>query len=285
MGAATGDRSPALVLTRPPPGVLVLGRLVVYQLRLLLRSPLGTFVTLVVPLLLLVALDLVTPDMTLQSLHGLRIGQFLTPAMASFAVLNVGFVDPVVGLALARDEGILRRLHSSPLPAWAYFAARLITAVLVALVAVGMVLGVGALFFHARMSPGMAGSFCASAAAGLAMSYALGLAAASLVPSAQAALPLAYALLLPVAFISGVFFPASHQAAWLYHLSNALPARPFAEGLEAAYGASLHRLGAGGLLVMSLWTAGAVMVTVARFDWDAGRSRSRRGRVRRRPRT
>jgi len=236
---------------------------------LLIRSPIGTFISLVIPLMLLVALDLVTPEMTLQSLGGLHIAQFLTPAMASFAVLNVGFVDVVIGVTLARDEGILRRLHSSPLPAWVYFAGRLATAVVVAACAVTLVCAVGVLFLHVHLASGSIARLAGTAAAGLATSFALGLAVSAMVPSALGALPIAYAMLLPVAFISQVFFPAPTEARWLSDLAGALPVQPFANGMEAAFSASPHPLSGHGLLVMGCWTFGALVVAIALFSWDS----------------
>ena len=113
---------------RPRAGAVLVPGQIRYQLLLLDRSPLGTFISLVIPLMLLVALDLVTPEMTLQSLGGVRVVQFLTPAMASFAVLNAGFVDVLVGTTVAREQGVLTRLESTPLPTWAYFAGRLVAA-------------------------------------------------------------------------------------------------------------------------------------------------------------
>jgi ABC-2 type transport system permease protein len=261
---------------RPRPGVILVPRLVWYQLVLLIRSPIGTFISLVIPLMLLVALDLVTPEMTLQSLGGVRMAQFLTPAMASFAVLNVGFVDLVIGVTLARDEGILRRLHSSPLPAWVYFVGRLATAVLVTTIAVAIVCGVGVVFLHVHLAPRALPRLAGTAAAGLAMSFALGLAISTLVPSALGALPIAYALLLPVAFISQVFFPAPTEARWLRDLAGALPVQPFANGMEAAFSASSHPLSVHGLFVMGCWTFGALLVAYLFFSWDPG------GKVRRR---
>lgn len=255
---------------RPRVGAVLVPRLLWYQLLLLARSPIGTFISLVIPLMLLVALDLITPEMTLQSLHGLRVAQFLTPAMASFAVLNVGFVDVVIGVTLARDEGILRRLHSSPLPAWVYFAGRFATAVVVAASAVAIVCAVGVIFLHVHLASGSLARLVGTAAAGLATSFALGLAVSAIVPSALGALPIAYALLLPVAFISQVFFPAPNEAHWLRDLAGVLPVQPFANGMEAAFSASSHPLSAHGLFVMGCWTIGALVVAVAFFSWDPG---------------
>jgi ABC-2 type transport system permease protein len=199
-----------------------------------------------------------------------RVAQFLTPAMASFAVLNVGFVDVVIGVTLARDEGILRRLHSSPLPAWVYFAGRFAMAVVVAASAVTIVCAVGVIFLHVHLASGSLARLAATAAAGLVTSFALGLAVSAIVPSALGALPIAYALLLPVAFISQVFFPAPTEAHWLRDLAGALPVQPFANGMEAAFSASSHPLSGHGLFVMGCWTLGAIVVAMAFFSWDPG---------------
>lgn len=261
---------------RPQRGVLVLPRMAWYHLLLVARSPIGTFISLVIPVMLLVALYLVTPEMTLQSLGGVPVAQFLTPAMASFAVLNVGFVDVVIGLTLARDEAILRRLHTSPAPPWTYFAGRLATAVVVAAAAVTVVCGVGVVFLHAHFPLGSLPTLVAASAAGLATSFALGLALSTLVRSAVGALPIAYAVLLPVAFVSQVFFPAPAEAQWLRDLASALPVLPFVRGMQAAFLVSPRSLDAQGLGVMAAWTAAALVVAVGFFSWEPGTRRLER---------
>lgn len=275
MSADLRSDASELAALRPRFGGAVLPRLIAYQLTLLARSPIGTFISLIIPLMLLVALDLVTPEMTLRSLNGIRISQFLTPAMASFAVLNVGFVDLVIGMTLARDEGVLHRFHTSPVPAWAYFVARFIMAALIASCAVTLVCGVGVVFLHASISGHEVVRLVLTAVAGLITAFAIGLAAATLVPSALAALPLAYAVLLPVSFISQLFFPAPTEARWLHDLAAALPIQPFANGMEAAFRASPNPLGVHGLLVMAGWTLGSGVVALWRFSWEP-RTRHRR---------
>lgn len=256
--------------SRPSLGVLIVPRLAWYHLLLIVRSPIGTFISLVVPVMLLVALYLVTPEMTLQSLGGVSVAQFLTPSMASFAVLNAGFVDVVIGVTVARDEAILRRLHGSPAPAWAYFAGRLITAVAVAAVAVTIVCAVGVVFLHVHLALSALPQLAAAAAVGLATSFALGLAVSTLVPSAVGALPIAYGVLLPVAFVSQVFFPAPAEAAWLRDLASALPVLPFVKGLQDAFAVSSQPLDGHGLLITGCWTLGALLVAARFFSWEPG---------------
>lgn len=263
--------------TRPERGFLLVPRMAWYHLLLITRSPIGTFVSLVIPLMLLVALYLVTPEMTLQSLGGIHIAQFLTPSMASFAVLNVGFVDVVISVTLARDEAILRRLHTSPAPLWAFFAGRLATAVIVAAGAVTIVCAVGVLFLHVHLPVSSIPMLTAAAAAGLATSFALGIAVSTLVPEAVGALPIAYAVLLPVAFVSQVFFPAPSEAHWLRDLAGALPVLPFVRGMQAAFLVSHQPLDAHGLLIMGGWTGAALLVAFFFFSWEPGTRR--RGRL------
>ena len=249
-----------------------------YELLLLVRSPLPAFITLVVPVMLLVALDLVTPEMTLRSLGNLPVAQFLTPAMASFAVLNAGFVDTVIGATLAREKGVLKQLRATPLPGWAYLAGRLGATVVVGTCSVTVVVVVGLGTLHARLSPESLGPFVASAAAGLVASFALGVAVSSLIGSAESALPISYGLLLPVAFISGVFFPAPSEASWLRSLARALPAEPLARGLETAFTRGpVNGLTGHQLLVLALWGLGAALVAGRRFRWQPVSARRERG--------
>lgn len=264
--------------TQPERGVLVLPRMVWYHLLLIGRSPIGTFISLVIPVMLLVALYLVTPEMTLQSLGGVHVAQFLTPSMASFAVLNAGFVDVVIGVSLARDEAILRRLHTSAAPAWTYFAGRLVTAVIVVAAAVAIVCGVGVLFLHVHLPASSLPTLAAAAACGLATSFALGIAVSSLVPSAVGALPIAYAILLPVAFVSQVFFPAPAEAHWLRELAGVLPVLAFVKGMQHAFLVSAGSLDAHGLLVMGAWTGAALVVGLWFFSWEPATRRRRRFR-------
>ncbi|HUZ19528.1 MAG TPA: ABC transporter permease [Acidimicrobiales bacterium] len=290
------DASPAVARGRSSsledrarPGLLLFAGQVRYQLLLLIRSPVASFITLVVPLMLLVALDLVTPEMTLRSLRGTRVTQFLTPAMASFAVLNCGFVNTVIGTTLAREQGILKRLRGTPLPAWTYLAGRLGAAVVLTACSVTAVLGAGVVLFHAHLALSSLSPLVGSIAAGLVVSFALGVATAGLVKSSEAALPIAYGLLLPVAFISGVFFPAPNEAHWLRTFAAALPVQPFASAMEGAFAtppraATLHQLA-----VLALWSLGAVTLGAIGFSWqprEPRRSRGAHGRSRRRgPRT
>ena len=261
---------------RPRLGIALVPGQVLYQLVLLARSPMGPFISIIIPLMLLISLNLVTPEMMLQSLGKIRVAQFLTPAMASFAVLNAGFVNIIIGMTLGREKGILKRFRSTPLPTWAYLAGRLGAAAIVAALAAGVVSAVGIVFLHAHLATSAIPSLIGTFALGFATFCALGMAASELVPSPDAALPLAYGVLLPIAFVSQVFFPAPTEAAWLRHLADALPVAPFANAMEAAFSRRPHGLTLRQLIVLIVWGVGGFLFTVATYRWEPRRQRGDR---------
>ena len=253
---------------RPRLGIALLPGQVLYQLTLLARSPMVPFITIAVPLILLIALDLVTPEMTLRSLGGIPVAQFLTPAMGSFAVLNAGFVNIIIGMTLARQQGTLRRLRSTPLPTWTYLVGRLLAAAVVATLSTGVVLAVGVVFLHTHFQVSAAPSLLGVIAMGLMASCAVGMAASGLVRSADAALPASYAVLLPVAFISQVFFPAPTETAWLHHLADLMPVAPFADAMEAAFARTPHGLTGDQFAVLLVWTVAGFAFALLDYRWE-----------------
>lgn len=278
VGTVAARLGPPRASDRPRSGIALVPGQIRYELLLLARNPLASFISLVVPLMLLVALDLVTPAMTLQALGGIRVAQFLTPAMASFAVLNAGFVDVAVGTTVARDRGLLKRLQTTPVPTWVYFAGRLGSAAIVAAAAVAVVVATGILFLHAHLPSAALPGFVGVTAAGLVTSFSLGVATSTLIPSMDAALPVAYGVLLPVAFISEVFFPAPGEAAWLRDVAAALPVAPFAHGMESAFAVPPHTVSMHQAGVLLAWTVGALVLAFVTFRREPGGLRRRAAR-------
>jgi hypothetical protein len=71
---------------RRPSTLGLLGRQVPYQLKLLARSPMAAFATIVIPLMVLLAINLLYSGTHLSSRGGISYAQFFTPAMVAFAV-------------------------------------------------------------------------------------------------------------------------------------------------------------------------------------------------------
>lgn len=163
--------------------------------------------------------------------------------MVAFAVVNACYMAVISSTALARDEGILTRIRSTPLLPWVYMAGRIATAALVAVLAATVVIAVGSAVYGFEIV------WCALPAAVLTLAVAvfcfcaLGLAVTVLVPGADSALPIAWGTILPLCFISDVFWPIDNAPHWLRSIASFFPLRPFADDLEGLFNPVTGRLG------------------------------------------
>jgi ABC-2 type transport system permease protein len=261
-------------------GLLLAAGQVRYQLLLLLRSPIGTFTALVVPLMVLLALNVATPQVALRELRGVRYADFLAPAIATFALLNACYVNTITSVVLAREQGVLKRLHGTPLPLWAYFIGRLAAAAVAGVASVAVVLAVGTLFMDIRLHGGDIAALAGVIGLGILAFTTLGLAVSTLVPRPETALPIAYGTMLPLAFISDVFFPATAAPDWLRHAAAAFPLSPIAKSAEQVFtGSHGWPMSPSQLTVTLCWTAGAALLTSVTFRWQPGASIGRPYRV------
>ncbi len=263
---------------RPAWGLRVVAGQVGYQLRLLARSPVAAFATLVIPVMILLAVSLLYAGTRLRSQGNIPYAQFFTPAMIAFATVTACYAGVVASTVLAREQGILKRLRATPLPPWAYMGGRIIAAGLVALLSAVVVIAVGAGLYGFQVVWSSVPPALLTVAVAIFCFCSLGLAVTAVVPSAEAALPVAWGTLLPLCFISDVFQPIAAAPHWLRSLASAFPVRPFADDLEALFnpvtgGAALH---GGHLELMVAWGAAAAAFALVAFRWEPARGRPRR---------
>ena len=258
-----------------PPALLALGQ-VRYQLMLLLRSPLGFFLCIVFPLLLLICLKVITPA---SPVGGLPYAQWLTPAMCAFCLLNACYVTVITSIVLAREEGVLKRLRGTPLPAWTYLAGRSGSAFVTSVIACAVIIATGVAFFGVSIVWHALGYFAAAAVLGIVCFFLLGAAVATVVPKSETALPIAFGTMLPLAFISDVFFSVTHPPAWLHDLACAFPVAPIARAMEDSFNPATQSwpMPASGLLVVLGWSAAAIVVIALAFRWEPGPAPAARG--------
>ncbi len=247
-----------------------------YQNMLLLRSPTAPFFTLVVPVMLLITLDLVYGSRPMPTRAGTPFQQFYLPGMMAFATVNACYINIINGTTLARESGMLKRIRGTPLPGPVYLMGRVVSAALVGLISTAAVMILSTTVFGAEMVWGTMPGTVVFVLAGMACFSCIGLALTPLVPTAEAALPIAYGSILPLAFVSDVFFASDASPSWLRRLADAFPLRPLARSLAENMTPDAPGLGFhwGALGVLAAWTAGAA-VALRFFRWEPARARRR----------
>ncbi len=99
--------------------------------------------TFVFPIMFLVIFASLDKGAHISSLGGIPYDDFFVPGILAYGVIATTFVNMAIGTAILRDEGVLKRMQGTPLPRWAYVAARIgSTIVIVGLMTV-LVLALG----------------------------------------------------------------------------------------------------------------------------------------------
>jgi ABC-2 type transport system permease protein len=255
--------------------ILALGQLR-YQLVVLLRSPLGFFLSIGIPVLLLVSLNVIAPG---ESVGALPYAQWLTPAMCAFCLLNACYVVAIISIVLAREDGILKRLRGTPLPAWTYLVGRWGSAFVTSTIAIAAIIAIAVAFFNVSIIWPAIGYFIAATLLGMVCFFLVGAAVTTLVPKSETALPVAFGTMLPLAFVSGVFFAPIHPPAALHYIAVTFPVQPVAKAMEDSFNPATRAwpMPVSGLLVVLAWSLAAIVVIALAFRWEPGPARTALG--------
>ncbi len=240
-------------------------RQVRFENRAFWRNPAAAFFTFAFPLLFMVIFNV---------LFGKGQGSsFYTPAIIVFAVITATYTNLAMAVSMARDEGILKRLRGTPLPALAYLLARMIHAALLALLLVVIVAAFGALFYDVAVPWNQLPALVITLALAAAVFCALGLAVTGFVPNADAAPAVVNASILPLLFFSNVFIPLQNAPHWLDVASNIFPVRHFADAMLRIYDPTTAgtALSATDLGVMAIWGAVGLVLALRFFSWEPRR--------------
>ncbi|MGH8872143.1 MAG: ABC transporter permease [Acidimicrobiia bacterium] len=271
--------------SRPSIGLLVWHQFR-YQNKIFWRTPIAAFFTMVFPLMLLVLFTAIFGNEVIDGL-GVTTAQFFTPGLAVFAAVSASYTSLAIGTAIARDNGILKRVRGTPIPPWAYIAGRVVSAVYLGFIAIVVMMAVGIAFYGVQLFPRTLPAALLTFIVGVGCFAALGLLVAAISPNGDAAPAITNATLLPVAFISDIFFPIQDPPRWMEIAGGFFPLKHFADAFRDAFdptmtGMQFHwpQLG-----YMTLWGVGAAVLAIRFFKWEpaagpgSGRPR-RRGETR-----
>ena len=243
-----------------------------YDLRAFIRNRQAQFFTLALPVLFLVILDsLFGGGSHTTSVTGghIKTSVAYVPGIIALGIIAASFGNLVASVTAQRERGVLKRRRATPVPASAIIAGRVLTAVVIAAVMSGVLLGMGWAAYGASLPGRTALALAVTVVVGAASFCCLGYALTSLIHNEDAALPATQAILLPLYFISGVFVSVSILPHWLAGVGEAFPVRHLADALLVAY--NPHTAGAGfagqDLLIVAAWGAAGLLVALRTFSW------------------
>jgi ABC-2 type transport system permease protein len=220
------------------------------------RNPASAFFTFVFPLMFLVIFASLNKGTHLSTRGGIPYNDFFVPGILAYGMIATTYVNLAIGTTILRDEGILKRMQGTPLPPWAYIAARVGSTVLIVVAMAILTLGLGAVAYDVHVRASMLPGLIVVLALGTAAFTTLGIGVARFIPNSESAPVFVNLSILPLTFISSIWFPTDNMPAALKTIANIFPLRPLADGLQYAFDPRTTGAGFNGrdIRMLAIWT-------------------------------
>ncbi|HVE74962.1 MAG TPA: ABC transporter permease [Mycobacteriales bacterium] len=249
-------------------------RLVLHQLRYdqktFWRDPAAVGFTVALPLIFLfVFVTIFGNESTTVNGHKISGATYYVPGIVTIGLVSASFLNLAISMTVLRERGALKRVRSTPLPAWVFMAGRMGTAVVVSLFLTTLLVALGRLVYGVEV-PGstMVGALLAVLVGTLALCT-LGLALTAVIPSQDAAPPITNVIVLPLYFFSGLFVPTAEIPEWMQTIANIFPIKPLFEAVLLAFDPATTGLGIAGkeLIVVAAWGMAGLLIALRFFRW------------------
>lgn len=168
---------------------------------------------------------------------GVTFPQYFLAGIAASGVMLTSFQTLAIEIATERDNGTLKRLRGTPMPATAFFLGKIGQVLITTVAQLTLLLLAAALVFDVPM-PSDAGSwltFTWVVLLGSAAGTTLGIAVSSLPPNARSASAVVTPPMIVLQFISGVFFVFGDLPEWMRAVASVFPLKWMAQGMRSVF--------------------------------------------------
>jgi ABC-2 type transport system permease protein len=233
------------------------------------RNPASAFFTFAFPLMFLVIFTALLGHNTVQiGTRSVNTSTYYIASMATFAVITACYNNIAMSVSFQRDAGVLKRINGTPLPSALFLAARMVHAVLIAVLLVVITAAFGRALYHADIPTGITLlRFLIVLLVGAAAFCALGFAITAVIPNADAAPAIVNATILPLLFLSGIFIPfGNNTPSWILWIARIFPVKHFADGMAAGFiGTPFHWTD---VLIVAAWGLAGLLFATRYFSWE-----------------
>lgn len=246
------------------------GLLMASEIKIAIRRPIGLLVAIGIPTALLVIFGSI-PATTrpTKALGGVSFFNLYVPTLLVFVLIAVGLAGLPQQLATYRQQGVLRRMSTTPVPPSWLLAAQTTVSLILAAIGIGILLGAGAGAYGLAL-PHDAGGYLVSLVALVltaAATIGLGLLVAAVARTPQIAQALTMVLFYPLAFFSGLYVPLQEiHSQLITDIAKALPTGAGFNALHAAFAG--HSPGVEPLLVLTGWAIVSGVAAARLFRWE-----------------
>lgn len=201
--------------------------------------------------------------------QGLSKLDYTVAGLIGFAIIGLGIFGPVNYFPQMKKEGVLRRLHITPIRVWQFFISSVISNSVIGLFSIGIMIAVASSpLFHFKI----VGNYFELAifiVLGILSIFGIGLAIGGWAKNENQAAPLANIVVFPMLFLSGTFFPRFGMPEWLQQVTNFLPLTPIIDGIRMIATEGKHLTDIGPQLgLIAIWTVIIYAIAFRVFRWE-----------------
>ena len=208
---------------------------VVYEQRAFWRNRARAFFSFLMPIMFLVIFATIYHGQTIAGPHGaISYDAFFVPGILAYGIIATTFVNMALSTSILREQGVLKRMAGTPLPGWAYVAGRIGSTLVTTAEMTLVVLAIGRIAYGVQVRLATLPGLLAALLLGSASFTALGIGVVRYIKSAEAAPAVINFAILPLTFISGVWFH-SNLSTLITDIAKVFPIRPLAHALQYAF--------------------------------------------------
>lgn len=209
---------------------------------------------------------------------GVTAGQVFAAGMIGSGIVSTSFVSMGVGVAADRENGTLKRLRGTPLPAAAYFLGKIVLVAVAGLAEVVLLLLVATLLFGLKL-PSDAGRWLTFAwvfVLAVTSCSLTGIAASAVARSVAGATAIMNLVYVALQFVSGVFVtPVTQLPKAMVEVASFFPVKWICQGFRSVFlpdsMAAYEMAGSWELpkvaLVLGAWCVAGLVLCLLTFRW------------------
>lgn len=190
---------------------------------------------------------------------------FILAGILGLSVMNSSVIGIAVSMSKYREDKILKRITTTPVPTWAFILAEVISRLMLNLVQIAVILAIGIYMFDANIY-GNIYVLVGVAMLGALLFQLLGFVIAALSKTTDAAQGMGTAITIPMMFLGGVFFPIDSLPKWLFSIVQYLPLSPLLRILRGVSSEGLSPFdNPKNIYIVLAWVIAALLFSVWKF--------------------
>lgn len=190
---------------------------------------------------------------------------FILAGILGLSIMNSSIIGIAVAMTKYREDKILKRITSTPLPTWIFIISEVLSRLILNLLQIMTILAIGVFVFDANIY-GNIFVLIGISLFGAILFQLMGFVIAALSKTTDAAQGMATAITIPMMFLAGVFFPIDSLPRWIANIVQYLPLAPL---LRIIRGIALESQSPfsdpKNIIIIGAWITGCLLISIFKF--------------------